>query len=235
MKNSLERINPQIVSLTERDSLKLHLDRYKYAGLHLSPGHIADIACGVGYGSYLLATEFEKKIESIVAVDIDPGSIVLAKTTYNHAKINYVVADALTFQSEKLFNTIVSLETIEHLENPVAFIEHFSKQLLPTGRFIASVPITPSMDANPFHRNDFTEKTFKSFFKKVGYKELDSYVQKQPYNVGIITNKKKLRTGFRKNLLGYYVENPSKFFLRLNSLWKDGFCNKYLLCTFEKM
>ncbi len=235
MKNSLERINPQIISLTESETLKLHLDRYKYAGLHLSPGHIADIACGVGYGSYLLATEFEEKIEGIVAVDIDQGSIELAKTTYNHAKINFVVANALAFQSEKLFNTIVSLETIEHLENPSAFIEHFSKQLLSKGRFIASVPVTPSMDANPFHLNDFTEKTFKTIFQKAGYKELHSYVQRQPYNVGSITNKKRVSTGFRKNLLGYYVKNPSKFFLRLNSLWKEGFCNKYLVCTFEKM
>lgn len=235
MKNSLERINPQIISDSEKDTLNLHLERYKHAGRHLAPGYIADIACGVGYGSYLLATEFGEKIESIAAVDIDTGSIEIAKTSYPHEKINYTTGNALTFQNEKLFHTILSLETIEHLQNPAAFINHISTQLLKGGRFIASVPITPSMDANPFHLNDFTEKTFKSLFQKAGYKELHSYIQRQPYSAGIILNRKNLRTGFRNNLLRYYIKNPSKFFARFKSLCKNGFCNKYLVCVFEKI
>jgi 2-polyprenyl-3-methyl-5-hydroxy-6-metoxy-1,4-benzoquinol methylase len=235
MENSLERINPQIISHTDMDTLKIHLDRYKYASLHLAPGHIADIACGVGYGSYILATDFGEKIQSIKAVDSDPGSIEIAKATYNHSKINYEISDALNFQSQNLFNTIISLETIEHLQNPGDFIRHISTHLLQKGRFIASVPITPSMDANPFHLTDFTKKTFRSLFEKAGFKELHSCIQKQPYDPGTIANKKTVRKGLRKNLPLYYAKNPSKFFARLKSLWKDGFCNKYLVCVFEKI
>jgi hypothetical protein len=56
--SSLERIYPDAINqqIGGSDTVSLHLERYAFAGQHLSPGHIADIACGAGYGSYFLAT-----------------------------------------------------------------------------------------------------------------------------------------------------------------------------------
>jgi SAM-dependent methyltransferase len=236
--SSLERIYPdneKDETIAGNNTLELHLERYHYAGKHLSPGVIADIACGVGYGSNLLATFYGKNISKIIGVDNDKEAIDYAKQNYSHPFIEFQHSDAFTFQSPVLFNTIISLETIEHLANPQNFIQHLSSQLVRGGRLIASAPVTPSMDANPYHLQDFTVSSFKKIFLSAGFKEIDSFVQVQPYNPFKL---KKTKDGrghdLRKNIGKYYLRHPGKFFLRIGSLLKDGFNNKYLVAVFEK-
>lgn len=235
----LERLYPdereKVEPIAGNDTYQLHLERYHYAGKHLAPGQIGDIACGAGYGSYLLATEYGSSIEKLTAVDINEEAIAHAKKNYAHPRINYQLSDAMGFQTVVLFNTIISLETIEHLEKPLEFISHMTSQLKPGGRFIASAPVTPSMDANPFHKQDFTLRSFKKMFLDNGFVEIDSYLQIQRYQpLGLLARKSGREKQLRKNILGYYLKHPSKFFLRLGSLVKDGFANKYLVIVFEK-
>ena len=65
---------------------------------------------------------------------------------------------------------------------------------------------------------------------------LKSYsIQKQPYSLSLITRKKFREASLRQNILKFYIQNPQKLFLRLRSLFIDGFTNKYLLCVFEKI
>ena len=239
MENSLERIIPDQLAangIIGGETLRLHLERYQYAGRFLLPGNVADVACGVGYGTYLLATECSEKINIIVGVDDEDGAIAYARTRYAHSKIKFIVSDAMQFHSPIELNNIVSLETIEHLPNPVFFIQSISKQLLAGARFIASVPITPSMDANPYHLHDFSIKSFKKLFTISGFKEIDAFTQVQRYNPFLIMrrNKKGSRM-LRRNILKYYLKNPNKLLLRLRSIVLDGFCNKYLVAVFEKL
>jgi 2-polyprenyl-3-methyl-5-hydroxy-6-metoxy-1,4-benzoquinol methylase len=235
---SLERIYPdneKDEKIAGNNTLQLHLERYHYAGKRLSPGVIADIACGVGYGSNLLATIYGKKISKIIGVDNDKAAIDYAKQNYSHPCIEFQQSDAFSFQSPVLFNTIISLETIEHLSNPEQFVQHLSSQLVQGGRFIASAPVTPSMDANPYHLQDFTVSSFKKLFLSAGFKEIDSFVQVQSYNPFKL---RKMKDGrghdLRKNIGKYYLYHPGKFLLRIGSLVKDGFNNKYLVVVFEK-
>lgn len=235
---SLERIYPdqmQQSNSNEKKILQLHIERYSYAGHMLSPGIVADVACGSGYGSHLLATQFDQQVNKIIALDKSQEAIAYAQTRYNHPKINFAVSDVIAICVEKP-NTIISLETIEHLKDPQQFILHWSMQLQPGGRFIASAPVTPSVDANPFHFQDFTAASFRSIFLKIGFREIDSFIQKQPYNpIHMIFKKKKTRyRSIRGNLIRYYFKNPGKFFLRIRSILKDGFINKYLVAVFEK-
>ncbi len=237
--SSLERIYPDGDGKKEKiagnDTLQLHLERYHYAGKYLASGFIADIACGGGYGSYLLATEYREKVKKIFAVDNSTEAIEYANNNYMHPVIEFHLSDAFSFQSSALFDTIISLETIEHLDEPKIFIQHLSKQLVAGGRFIASAPVTPSMDANPYHKQDFTIATFKKMFEKNGLQELMSFVQIQSYQPFKLLGKRKGReAALRKNMLLYYFKHPSKFFLRIKSLFKDGFVNKYLVIVFEK-
>ena len=65
---------------------------------------------------------------------------------------------------------------------------------------------------------------------------IDSFIQKQSYQLFSVVNKKEERSkDLRKGILGYYLRHPNKFFLRLSSLLKDGFTNKYLVVVFEKL
>jgi 2-polyprenyl-3-methyl-5-hydroxy-6-metoxy-1,4-benzoquinol methylase len=50
----------------------------------LKPGRILDLACGVGYGTELLAAAVG--VEEVLGVDIDPEAIAYARDRYPHPR-----------------------------------------------------------------------------------------------------------------------------------------------------
>jgi cyclopropane fatty-acyl-phospholipid synthase-like methyltransferase len=236
--SSLERIYPADGSpevIAGNETLHLHLQRYHYAGKWLLPGTVADMACGSGYGSYLLATKYGHELNQIIAIDNSEVAIDYCKKFYSHNKIIFELNDAFDFRPNVAINTIVSLETIEHLREPQRFVNQAASMLETGGRFIASAPVTPSMDANPYHHSDFTVQSFKKLFTNAGLIEIDSMIQIQRYKVSTMVSKKEGRGhDLRRGLAIYYFNNPGKFFRRLKSLILDGFTNKYLVVVFEK-
>ena len=128
------------------------------------------------------------------------------------------------------FAAVISLETIEHLPNPQAFMERVTKRLLrPGGLFVGSVPVTPSMDANPHHLHDFTARSFRELLASHGLVELESLHQVQPYSpLAVITKTEERMQAMRPNIWAYYCRHPQKALLRLESILTDGFKNKYL-------
>lgn len=236
---SMERIDPESLMADEAtgsETLQLHLARYHYAGRFLLPGRVADLACGIGYGSYLLATDYGKDIQELIAADIDEASIRCARERYAHPAIRFMRADAYSFNAGGPIQNVVSLETIEHLADPALFVKQVGQQLVKGGRFIASAPVTPSMDANPYHLQDFTVRSFKHLFADAGFREVDSFIQVQYFNpLPLLRRKEKRSTDLRRNMLRYYFDHPSKLMLRVRSIFKDGFANKYLVAVFEKL
>ena len=130
VKSSLERIYTDSGrsdhEIAGQDTLQLHLERYRFAGENIIPGRVADVACGSGYGSHLLATQYNNHIHKIISIDNNETAIKYAQKKYNNPSIDFVLADALAFKSPALFSTIISLETIEHLEDPIRFVSLFT-------------------------------------------------------------------------------------------------------------
>jgi cyclopropane fatty-acyl-phospholipid synthase-like methyltransferase len=235
---TLERIIPDSLAQSgeiDQQSLQLHYERYRFATKHVQPGRLLDIACGAGYGSHLLATTSDV-VDSIVAVDVSAEAIGYAQQRYAHEKITFIQQDAFSFSSDRLFNTIISLETIEHLPDPKGFARKLSDWLLPGGVLIVSAPVTPSTDGNPFHVTDFSSSSFRKLFDGYGLKETGSLLQVQPYGFKSIFQKNdNQRTQHtRRNLAAFYFSHPAVFFLRMKSLLTDGFRNKYLTLALTK-
>jgi len=236
---SLEHIIPdelQEYQTTGSETLLLHINRYRFASIHIRDVTTLDFACGSGYGSHLLVTESNKNI-NVIGADRNTDIIKYALSRYSHPNIQFIVSDDKEIISlAPLLNNIVCLETIEHLPDPKSFIEIISKKLIKGGRFIASAPVTFSTDANPFHLHDFTIKQFKSLFSENNFRQLDELVQVQPYSFKTVFFKKEKRmTSVRKNLTRYYLMHPDLFFKRLASLITHGFANKYYTAVFEKL
>ena len=233
----MERIVPDyLTNRFDLESLKLHYDRYRFAGKHLMPGRILDIACGTGYGAHLFATEFNQSVTEIVGVDISAESISYARRRYLLPKIKFIESDALLFSDEHKFNSIVTLETIEHLPDPAAFISRLYDLLLPDGVLIASAPVTLSTDINPYHLHDFSEKTFRALFDPDAFTVIDTLQQTQPVSFSDLIKRKKNKRaeGIRKNLLAYYLSHPRILFARGRSILTDGFSNKYRVLALQK-
>ena len=88
--SSLERIVPdqlQSSEATGSETLQLHLERYAFATDNLIPGQVLDIACGVGYGTAMLATS--KMIAHAIGVDISVAAVRFASQRYGNEKISF--------------------------------------------------------------------------------------------------------------------------------------------------
>jgi SAM-dependent methyltransferase len=232
---SIERIIPALLEredATGKPTLELHLMRYRFAFEHLRPGRVLDIACGVGYGTRLLSSA--TVIQSATGVDISEDAIEYARSHYGHAGIEFVTADALEFTDACGFENIVSLETIEHVPDPVALLAHLTSLLKPGGILIGSVPITPSVDANPHHRTDFTAVSFRKMARALGLDELDSLGQDQDYDPIALLRGREKRSSVRRNLPGYYLANPDRLWARVYSTLRHGFRNRYLTIAWRK-
>jgi ubiquinone/menaquinone biosynthesis C-methylase UbiE len=236
---SLERIIPgkeQDLDDFDRSSLKLHLDRYAFAIENAKPGRVLDMACGSGYGAYQMIRSVRLGQSRITAVDNSVQAIGYAEKHYQDPSIEYICNDAMQFNDEQEFDTIVSLETIEHLENPKAFIRKLDSLLKSSGVLIISAPVTPSTDGNPYHFSDFTYLGFKWMLLESGFEIFSELVQIQPYSIReILFSKNQRLTQSRQGLGKYYLKNPGKFFARIRSLFIDGFNNKYLSLALRKV
>jgi len=229
--DSLERIVPEEIrteGATASETIELHLERYAFARRHLVPGTLLDMACGVGYGTAALASG-NPHVSTAVGVDVSQAAVDYARRRYENGHISFESADALTYAPGVRFDNIVSLETVEHVEDPVMLFARFSELLAPGGRLIASVPVTPSVDANPHHKSNFTVATFQRLAAPHALKLLGRLDQTQPFNPVALARKTEPRAhGMRRGMTRFYIEHPSHFFLRLWSTLADGFVNKYV-------
>ena len=119
--DSLERIVPdelEAADATGGETLELHLQRYEFAAARLGAGRVLDLACGVGYGTRLLADRNPGRVR-VLGVDREPEAVAYAKQRYAGADTQFEVGDAMRFVPAEGFAAIVSLETVEHLPHPV--------------------------------------------------------------------------------------------------------------------
>ena len=230
MSDSLERIVPaelEADAATGRETLRLHLERYRFAARHLPPGIVMDLACGVGYGSVVLADA--AGVRQVVGGDRSREALWTARTSYRHPRVCHVLGDGAAWTRVASFDGIVSLETLEHVDAPAGFFRDLVRRLRPGGVLVASVPTTPSVDANPHHRTDFTERSFLALGRREGLAVVDELRQVQHYSAAAVLLRRERRTrDLRKGLAGYYLRHPGAAFRRAGALLRYGFSNRYL-------
>jgi SAM-dependent methyltransferase len=234
--DDLERIVPDLVrhnEATADESLRLHLERYEFAKLHLLPGAVLDLACGSGYGTAILAQA--EGINTAIGVDISELAIAYAKKRYGSHQVTFACSSATEFRPGTLFETVVSLETIEHVPDPQAVLRHLVSLLAPNGRLIVSAPITPSVDANPHHVTNFSEQTLVRLGRESSLIELDRLYQVQPYKLLAVLKRSEERMhSLRRNLPVFYLSHPQHLALRIASTLRYGLVNRYLTVAWKK-
>jgi SAM-dependent methyltransferase len=228
--DSLERIVPDELrpgDTTGKEALRLGIQRYEFAARVVRPGRLLDIACGVGYGTRLLS-DHGAEIDAL-GVDLSGAAIAYANERYANERTHFLVSDAMSFHDVDGFDNIVSIETIEHLPEPAGFIEHLLPMLRPGGILVGSVPTTPSVDANPHHLHDFTERSFRRLFARHGLVEIDALRQDQAFELrSVLTRSEARMKQVRPSLPAYYLAHPGALIRRGLATLRYGFKNKYL-------
>lgn len=142
-----------------------HVSRYVLAASYIRPNDVVlDAACGLGYGTAVLASCSQGS--KFIGIDLDEKSAAYANANYAavYPGLSYQACDAtkLSFLADHSIDTVVSFETIEHLPNYNDFLLEVKRVLKPDGRFIGSVPNLwcdeTGNDPNPHHFHVFDWK-----------------------------------------------------------------------------
>jgi 2-polyprenyl-3-methyl-5-hydroxy-6-metoxy-1,4-benzoquinol methylase len=161
---------------TVNEIKKDHVNRYLFAKQHVT-GRVLDAACGCGYGSKIL---LENAVEA-VGVDDSIEAIEWAREFFRGPQfINGKIEEAPWTGK---FETIVSLETLEHLQNPEEALKAFRRSCI--GTLIASVPnenLYPfkaevfANDESPHFRH-YRPEEFQDLLEWSGFKVVGRFCQ----------------------------------------------------------
>ncbi|MDM7912123.1 MAG: class I SAM-dependent methyltransferase [Methanotrichaceae archaeon] len=157
-----------------------YLGRYLFAADFLRQYHpsiVADISCGMGYGT----SELCQVARTIIGVDISRELIEAASKMNNNSNVSFLNKD-LNFDDLApdigvgSVDAVVSFETLEHLVDPNRAVSQFSKILRPGGFFICSVPnvLYESGDSAGLPRNRSHKQwfSFGSLSRMLGGQEM---------------------------------------------------------------
>lgn len=155
-----ERVVP--AAMDPNDAILLdHLSRYLFAQRFAAGRTVLDAASGAGYGCAMLA---EAGARRVVGIECDEASVRYAGRLYGGPGVEFVKGDveAMPFD-DRLFDVVVSFETIEHLDHPEAFLAEVARVLVPGGLFVVSTPNNPTgVTQNPFHRREYPAREFSA-------------------------------------------------------------------------
>ena len=126
---------------------------------------VLDVACGAGYGSYLLASW---GAQEVIAVDLSAEAITEARRVFGHDRITFIQGNVEELDKlvQGQFDLIVSFETIEHLKLPRLFLEHISHLRTAVGIVAISAPndagVLRAGEPNRFHLHRFSFDEFRA-------------------------------------------------------------------------
>ena len=127
-----------------------HLGRYHWARqvIEKIPNKsIIDIACGSGFGSYMLAGNFPSS--QVVGVDYDQRAVDLANNNYSLSNLKYAKGNMVTWKFEGgdwdgkplgEFDVITSFDTLEHILHREIALKNIITHLNKGGHLIISTP-----------------------------------------------------------------------------------------------
>lgn len=153
-----------------------HRARYRFAlgALPMGPQHqVIDVACGVGYGAHLIATTNGTRV---IAVDRDAPALATAAAAFADSRVEWRRDDCpalATLPREPCADGIVSLETLEHLEEAGAFLVRCRSLLKPDAPLIISTPNQLVTGHAPgdwaHHVREYTPTEFVSLLESHGF------------------------------------------------------------------
>jgi len=142
-----------------------HVARYAFAARLARRKRVLDAGCGTGYG----AAELARVAAHVTALDLSLEALDYVCEHYQLPNLRVVRASctAAPFK-DGVFDLVVALEIIEHLEDWPAFLSEIRRLLAPRGQAVISTPNSSYYAAsrghqgpNPFHKHEFTFEEFR--------------------------------------------------------------------------
>jgi 2-polyprenyl-6-hydroxyphenyl methylase / 3-demethylubiquinone-9 3-methyltransferase len=136
----LHKLNPVRLKYI-RDQVDQHWQADECSRTPLDGKTALDVGCGAG----LLTEPLARLGAKVTGIDASPEVIAVAR---EHAaamrlEIDYRVGDVQALEGE--FDLVTSMEVIEHVADPSAFVKALAKRLAPGGLLVMSTPNATSL------------------------------------------------------------------------------------------
>jgi 2-polyprenyl-3-methyl-5-hydroxy-6-metoxy-1,4-benzoquinol methylase len=156
-----ERTLPDVPA--ENYWFRRHLTVYEWIAERCGGLDVVDMACGEGYGTDVLA----RRAARVTGVDANPEAHEHARLKYARPGVRFV--SDLVERFEEPCDAVVFLQTIEHVEDPKAVLDHFREILRPGGIAYVSTPNVLTLAApgaeksdNPWHLKEYRAEEFRA-------------------------------------------------------------------------
>lgn len=174
LRNGERQVAPDVSGI-RRD----HVARYEFVARRLPKGsRVLDLACGVGYGSLILA----EAGHHVDAVDANPEAIAYAREHYAHPRITYICAKAEEIAGLEIGPTdaVVSFETIEHLADPAPFLAYCARHVAALYASVPNETVFPHRGRINFHHRHYTRAEFAALLSGAGWTAMEWHGQAGP-------------------------------------------------------
>jgi SAM-dependent methyltransferase len=157
-----ERTLPDVPA--ENYWFRRHLVVYEWIGARVLGMRVLDMACGEGYGSEVLS----RSAAAVLGVDGNPEAHEHARLRYVRENLRFEWGAVENHGQPGSFEAVVFLQTIEHVQDPVAVLRHFRSLLAPGGTVYVSTPnlltLAPpgaAKSSNPWHLREYRADEFR--------------------------------------------------------------------------
>jgi SAM-dependent methyltransferase len=140
-----------------------HVAVYEWIAQRVAGLHVIDMACGEGYGTDILA----RRAARVTGVDANSEAHEHARLKYGRAGVRFE-RDLVESFSEHC-DAVVFLQTIEHVQQPKAVLDHFRSILRPGGTAYVSTPNVLTLappgaekSDNPWHVREYRAEEFRA-------------------------------------------------------------------------
>jgi SAM-dependent methyltransferase len=141
-----------------------HLVVYEWIRARVGGLRVVDMACGEGYGTDVLG----RTAAAVVGVDANPEAHEHARLRYTAANLRFARDLVETFGEP--CDAVVFLQTIEHVQDPDAILEHFRTLVrdspapavfVSTPNLLTLAPEGADKSENPWHIKEYRADEFR--------------------------------------------------------------------------
>ncbi|MDF1497614.1 MAG: methyltransferase domain-containing protein [Patescibacteria group bacterium] len=181
-----------------------HIKRYEYASKFVENKTVCSVACGIGYGERFIAEQGSP--EHIYAFDIDRNALDYARKNNSNEKITFSHIDDFDklIQNDSI-DVFLSLETIEHIEKDVEFLDRVWRSLKQGGELIISTPNKAFSYRNLLSKKPLNKYHIREYKKD----ELVNLLSEKFNNIEVLGQKRILKRSL-KNIWKYLFYHLTK-------------------------
>ena len=140
-----------------------HLAVYEWIAERVGGLRVADLACGEGYGSEVLA----RVAAAVVGVDANPAAHEHARLRYRRSNLRFV--RGLVEEFDEPCDAITFLQTIEHIHEPEALLRRFARiapvAYISTPNRLTLAPPGAEKSENPWHLREYTLAEYRELLE----------------------------------------------------------------------